>query len=67
MKPIIRRDDGTVHCPYCNMNLNGSTYNYRVKHIRRCSQRINLYVYSDRQKGRPMNKERREILRQREE
>jgi len=66
MRDVIIRD-GVRRCPYCNVDLSDETYQFVTKHVRRCSQRINPYRYSDRQRGRPTNKERAEILKKRDE
>jgi len=53
-------------CPYCNKKLGKFPIEYAMKHINRCSQRINPYRYSDRSAGRPSNKEKQEFMENRE-
>lgn len=66
MKNVVF-NDGIRRCPYCNKDLSNGTYQYVCKHVRRCSQKINPYRYSDRPPGRPTNMERVEILKKRDE
>jgi len=64
-KPVVFKD-GRKRCPYCNVDLTEEDYRYVCKHLNRCEKRINPYRYSDRQRGRPTNKERKELLRKRD-
>ena len=66
MRNVVYRD-GVKRCPYCNKDLSDRTYQFVVKHVNRCSKRINPYIYSDRPAGRPTEKERLEILKKRDE
>lgn len=50
-------------CPYCNKDLSGFTDEYIRKHTARCSTRLNPYVYSERKRGRPTNRDKMESLR----
>ena len=51
-------------CPYCNKALEGYTPEMVMKHISSCHRRINPYIYSNRKRGRPTNREREEILKE---
>jgi len=53
-------------CPYCNKDLTGYSSEMVVKHLASCHRRINPYVYSNRRRGRPSNKEREKILMKRD-
>jgi len=54
--------EGRKRCSRCNLDLTGRDYRYVAKHLARCRHRINPYVYSDRPRGRPTNKEKRRLL-----
>lgn len=51
-------------CPYCNKDLSGYSSELVLKHIASCHRRINPYIYSNRKRGRPTNREREEILKE---
>lgn len=44
-------------CPFCMKTLADETPEMASKHIRRCTFRLNPYIYSKRGRGRPSKKE----------
>ena len=53
---------GMRRCPYCNKDLSSYTLELAEKHKIKCRTRLNPYRYSDRRRGRPSNKEKKEEL-----
>lgn len=47
------------------MPFEGKDYRFCTKHVNRCKNKLNPYIYSDRKAGRPTNKERNEFYKNR--
>ena len=62
MQPTVILRDGIKRCSRCNLDLTDKDYRYISKHLHRCANKINPYIYSDRPRGRPPEKERRRLL-----
>lgn len=67
MQPTVIIKDGMKRCSKCNLDLTDEDYRFINKHLHRCANKINPYIYSDRSRGRPTNKERKELLKKMEE
>ena len=55
---------GIVRCPYCNKDFGDFSEVFVEKHMARCQLRLNPYIYSERGRGRPSNKERMRALKE---
>lgn len=49
-------------CPFCLKFVGDTTPEYIHKHMKKCSVRLNPYIYSKRKRGRPSKEEVREAL-----
>jgi len=57
----------SIRCPFCNKDLSSYERSLVEKHIAKCRSLLKpKYIYSDRKRGRPSNKEKKILMEERE-